>query len=230
MPCLTGANGKAIPPKHATMVTELMLAEFEVSLGVAPGAISCMVVESKAQLWGAGVPMTVMKTGGGDQHGYIWDADRNVGVCGDWLSAPSIEGAAMSGTLLAEAIARAGAESVNLSMKPVFTAVPAADVIGSFAPLPGVREAHQVDGRKGGTGKGQRGRKGRGAGDELSPAPCSPDNVGRKRRQGKGRVQGSWGKEANAGGDGAPERQDPRGKSGRRAKGTARGKGKGGQH
>ncbi|HQT46912.1 MAG: hypothetical protein B7X08_01890 [Acidocella sp. 20-63-7] len=35
----------------------------------------------------------------------LWDADRGLGLCGDWLIAPRIEAAWMSGTLLAERIA-----------------------------------------------------------------------------------------------------------------------------
>ena len=37
--------------------------------------------------------------------GAIWDADRRLGLCGDWLIGPRVEAAWMSGTMLAEQIA-----------------------------------------------------------------------------------------------------------------------------
>jgi len=218
---------EAIPPAHAAMVTELMLSDFETSLGLPPGGIRSGVVESKAQLWGAGVPMTVMETGPGDEHGFIWDDTRKVGVCGDWLSAPSIEGAVLSGTLLAEAIVRArggsGGGSVNLSMKPVFQPVPSSDVIGSFtAGASENRSSVRFDTPgEGGSGKGRRGREGGGSTPFEAPGTSS-----RRRRQGKGRVQGSWRKETTAGGEDTSGKREGPGKG--RSKGAARGKGEGG--
>lgn len=35
---------------------------------------------------------------------YVWDASQGLGVCGDWLVAPRVEGAFLSGAMLAEAI------------------------------------------------------------------------------------------------------------------------------
>jgi predicted NAD/FAD-dependent oxidoreductase len=40
--------------------------------------------------------------------GALWDADRRIGLCGDWLIAPRIEAAWMSGTMLAERIGGSG--------------------------------------------------------------------------------------------------------------------------
>jgi predicted NAD/FAD-dependent oxidoreductase len=40
--------------------------------------------------------------------GALWDADRRLGLCGDWLIGPRVEAAWMSGTRLAERIAASG--------------------------------------------------------------------------------------------------------------------------
>jgi len=112
---------ESIPPGHAAKVIYALLSEFELMTGLTPGSIE--PIETKAQLWGAAVPMNVMVTGEGREHGYIWDHERKVGVCGDWLSSPSIEGAVTSGIQLADAITAARL-SANLTMKPKFRAVP----------------------------------------------------------------------------------------------------------
>ena len=36
--------------------------------------------------------------------GYMWDPERGVGVCGDWCNGSKVEGAFMSGYLLAKAM------------------------------------------------------------------------------------------------------------------------------
>lgn len=38
--------------------------------------------------------------------GSVWDADKNLGICGDWLDVGKVEGAWKSGVHLAEAITR----------------------------------------------------------------------------------------------------------------------------
>ncbi len=40
--------------------------------------------------------------------GILWDVDRRLGACGDWLIGPRVEAAWMSGTMLAERIAASG--------------------------------------------------------------------------------------------------------------------------
>ena len=42
---------------------------------------------------------------GGEGSGALWDADRRLGLCGDWLIGARVEAAWMSGTMLAEQIA-----------------------------------------------------------------------------------------------------------------------------
>lgn len=58
---------------------------------------------TKVQLWGAAVPMNVLRNG--DQ--CVFDGEKQVGVCGDWLVSPCIQGAALSGLALAEKITHA---------------------------------------------------------------------------------------------------------------------------
>ena len=41
---------------------------------------------------------------GAEGSGALWDADLRLGLCGDWLIAPRVEAAWMSGTMLAERI------------------------------------------------------------------------------------------------------------------------------
>eukprot|EP01025_Chloroclados_australasicus_P062501 TRINITY_DN8211_c0_g1_i1.p5 TRINITY_DN8211_c0_g1~~TRINITY_DN8211_c0_g1_i1.p5 ORF type:complete len:110 (-),score=14.61 TRINITY_DN8211_c0_g1_i1:294-623(-) len=62
---------------------------------------------SKVQLWGAAVPMNTW------QHPCVWDAQQQVGICGDWLVKPSIEGAFISGVAMADQIWRHAKQSEN---------------------------------------------------------------------------------------------------------------------
>ncbi|CAJ1386751.1 unnamed protein product, partial [Effrenium voratum] len=75
------------------------------------------------QLWGAAVPLNVCK------QGFLLDAEANIGACGDWLAAPSVEGAIASGLAMGEAIA---GEALVSSQVPLFQAFQA-PAIGSFA-------------------------------------------------------------------------------------------------
>lgn len=52
------------------------------------------------QLWGAALPLNLCA-----QH-FVHDPQSRVGVCGDWLTSPSVEGALFSGLALAEALQR----------------------------------------------------------------------------------------------------------------------------
>jgi hypothetical protein len=58
-------------------------------------------LDKRLQLWGAAVPLNVWTSNDNDT-GFIYDAEHNVGVCGDWLVEPSIAGAWTSGRLLAQ--------------------------------------------------------------------------------------------------------------------------------
>eukprot|EP01024_Parvocaulis_polyphysoides_P055367 TRINITY_DN5661_c0_g1_i5.p1 TRINITY_DN5661_c0_g1~~TRINITY_DN5661_c0_g1_i5.p1 ORF type:complete len:388 (-),score=44.12 TRINITY_DN5661_c0_g1_i5:269-1432(-) len=81
-----------IPKAKAREVTEKMLECFSrVTKLTLPKE-----VYSRVQLWGAAVPMNTY------QHPCVWDAREQVGICGDWLVKPSIEGAFNSGVSMAE--------------------------------------------------------------------------------------------------------------------------------
>lgn len=41
----------------------------------------------KTQLWGAAVPMNILDA----PQGCVLDSSMSVGICGDWLVAPSVE-------------------------------------------------------------------------------------------------------------------------------------------
>jgi predicted NAD/FAD-dependent oxidoreductase len=80
--------------------------------------LSSSILQSRLQLWGAAVPVNTWNydnsnsTGNGDnkegerEGGFVYDATHGVGVCGDWLLQPSIEGAWESGRRLAEWMAK----------------------------------------------------------------------------------------------------------------------------
>jgi len=68
-----------------------------------------------AEMLGTGLPPVLSASShrwryarsGSDGAGSIWDGERQLGVCGDWLIGPRIEAAWMSGTALAGRIAEA---------------------------------------------------------------------------------------------------------------------------
>eukprot|EP00403_Amphidinium_massartii_P004377 CAMPEP_0178381418 /NCGR_PEP_ID=MMETSP0689_2-20121128/5972_1 /TAXON_ID=160604 /ORGANISM="Amphidinium massartii, Strain CS-259" /LENGTH=710 /DNA_ID=CAMNT_0020001599 /DNA_START=52 /DNA_END=2185 /DNA_ORIENTATION=+ len=79
------------------------------------------------QLWGAALPLNVCS------QMYIHDHEAGIGVCGDWLVAPSVEGALQSGLALAEAIDRDLRDaSVVTTAVQRFYAVQGGRAIGSF--------------------------------------------------------------------------------------------------
>ncbi|XP_064633871.1 renalase-like [Lineus longissimus] len=87
-----------IPPKKAEEVTERLLVAFAEVTGLKRGALKpCF---TKVQLWGAAVPMNVLDNG----EECVFDGMHHVGICGDWLTSPCIEGAAVSGLAVAEKI------------------------------------------------------------------------------------------------------------------------------
>ena len=93
----TDASGAALQEVEERVARELLRA-FEMSAGLAPNSIA--PVAQRLQLWGAGVPMNVLSAGP-----CVLDVGAAAGICGDWLLEPSIQGAAVSGPELPEAIA-----------------------------------------------------------------------------------------------------------------------------
>jgi len=73
-----------------------------------PGALQNEILESRVQLWGAGVPLNVWRGDAGKAStngaaaGFVHDPRYQVGVCGDWLQEASIAGAWTSGHRLAQ--------------------------------------------------------------------------------------------------------------------------------
>ncbi|XP_048241536.1 renalase-like [Haliotis rufescens] len=115
-----------IPPGKAQGVTSKLLDAFSQATG--KGQLPA-VVYSRVQLWGAAVPMNVL----GTDEECVFDSFSNVGICGDWLVSPCIQGAALSGLALAERIHQHcnGVAITSTSVKPVF--VPASGhMIGAF--------------------------------------------------------------------------------------------------
>ncbi|XP_069824842.1 renalase-like [Dendropsophus ebraccatus] len=108
MPCWTiissktfGANHKVpqefIPPSKEKEVINLLLNGFAEITGInRQRLVPCF---TKVQLWGAANPLNVLQ----DEE-CVFQSSHNVGICGDWLVSPSVEGAAISGLALAEAI------------------------------------------------------------------------------------------------------------------------------
>ncbi|XP_064603386.1 LOW QUALITY PROTEIN: uncharacterized protein LOC135468857 [Liolophura sinensis] len=87
-----------IPPSKRREVTNKLLSEF----GRVTGLGDRLPKPSKTfvQLWGAAVPMNTLET----SEECVFDGLHHVGVCGDWLVSPCIQGAAISGLALAEHI------------------------------------------------------------------------------------------------------------------------------
>jgi hypothetical protein len=94
-----------LPDDVVANVTSRLLGAVQMTLGLLPEQ-KIRPLESRLQLWGAALPINVWQPsddGGGDGHqGFIYDAEHQVGVCGDWLVEPSIAGAWTSGRLLAD--------------------------------------------------------------------------------------------------------------------------------
>jgi predicted NAD/FAD-dependent oxidoreductase len=70
------------------------------------------ILDSRLQLWGAAVPLNVWDDNTGPA-GFLYDAEHNVGVCGDWLVDPSLAGAWTSGRQLAEYIRQNHAQCLS---------------------------------------------------------------------------------------------------------------------
>ncbi|KAH3886502.1 renalase-like [Dreissena polymorpha] len=115
-----------IPPNVEREVTEKLLAGVQRVTGVAqlpPPAYT------RVQLWGAALPLNVLKT----REECVFDGLHNVGICGDWLTSPCVQGAAVSGLALAEKIHlhHVGTNKSSTSLVPEFQAADG-EVIGAF--------------------------------------------------------------------------------------------------
>ena len=120
-------------------VTGLLFQSLEESLVLPPGSLyrdpiasgSC-VMESRLQLWGAGVPLNTWIPMANDidamTRGFLYDSQYKVGACGDWLLDSSLAGAWESGRRLAEFMASDSESSVGLEGR--FQASSAVDKVG----------------------------------------------------------------------------------------------------
>lgn len=90
----------------------------------------------KLQLWGAGLPLNTWVSS--DKALSLWDQQQQVGVVGDWLCSPSIEGAWRSGRDLAQRLAmplcvRNGGEGSGHDPQPPLMPPPSHGLKGHFA-------------------------------------------------------------------------------------------------
>lgn len=100
----TKSYGKAnkVPQEHipiskAEEITNTLLSAFSGITGIKQLPTPCF---TKVQLWGAALPLNVLSNG----EECVYDSRHNVGICGDWLVSPCLQGSALSGLALAEKI------------------------------------------------------------------------------------------------------------------------------
>lgn len=86
-----------IPPHTEKLVIEKLLLAFRAATRRQELPAPCY---TRVQLWGAAVPINTLAS----RSDCVFDARHQLGVCGDWLSSPCIQGAAISGLSLAEKI------------------------------------------------------------------------------------------------------------------------------
>lgn len=130
-----------LPEDIVANVTHILLRSVEESLSLPPDCI--MPIESRLQLWGAALPLNTWTGCSPDNPekdpppGFVYDDDYGVGVCGDWLLDPSIEGAWESGRRLAEWMAKGGG-TVGLPPNGAFKADEgvSSEGIGSLSAVP----------------------------------------------------------------------------------------------
>jgi predicted NAD/FAD-dependent oxidoreductase len=95
-----------LPDEVVSNVTQLLVGALQEDIiGKGSSDISLLdqVLDSRVQLWGAAVPMNVWRSDDSlNCGGCIYDAEYQVGVCGDWLVDPSIAGAWTSGRDMAK--------------------------------------------------------------------------------------------------------------------------------
>ncbi|XP_033752830.1 renalase-like [Pecten maximus] len=116
-----------IPPQKEKQVTDELLAAFAKVTGI--GSKLPPPRYTRVQLWGAALPLNTLST----KEECVFDGQHNIGICGDWLVSPCIQGAAISGIRLAEFIQNhsSGANRTGTSLQPEFTSTDG-HAIGSF--------------------------------------------------------------------------------------------------
>lgn len=119
-----------IPPKVEKEVTHRLLQAMKRATGLAELPAPKY---TRVQLWGAAVPMNVLKTA--DE--CVFDGQHNIGICGDWLTSPCIQGAAVSGLALAERINKhyTGTDRNSTILEPSFS-LAEGEPIGAFPTNP----------------------------------------------------------------------------------------------
>ncbi|CAI5487763.1 unnamed protein product [Closterium sp. Naga37s-1] len=90
-----------IPLARAARVKEEMLEGVAAALGRPKDSLPAVLFH-KIQLWGAALPLNAPTTAAGGGVDCIMDASTRVGLCGDWLLAPSVQAAAVSGLAMAD--------------------------------------------------------------------------------------------------------------------------------
>mmetsp|Transcript_29105 Transcript_29105/g.78794 ORF Transcript_29105/g.78794 Transcript_29105/m.78794 type:complete len:656 (+) Transcript_29105:182-2149(+) len=104
-----------LPDDVVQNVTQMLLDSIETDIigrtagkEVPKGSLHNQALDSRLQLWGAGVPLNVWRgesagsSSASGSAGFIHDPRYQVGVCGDWLLEASIAGAWTSGRRLAQ--------------------------------------------------------------------------------------------------------------------------------
>ncbi|GJP68291.1 hypothetical protein CLOP_g25021 [Closterium sp. NIES-67] len=124
-----------IPLARAARVKQEMLEGIAAALGRPEESLPAVLFH-KIQLWGAALPVNAPRTAAGGEVECIMDAVTRVGLCGDWLIAPSVQAAAVSGLSLADKIA-AFHEDAAASDPSVFSA-------GLDASFAAVDDAHDI--------------------------------------------------------------------------------------
>eukprot|EP00968_Pinguiococcus_pyrenoidosus_P004130 scaffold273_cov242-Pinguiococcus_pyrenoidosus.AAC.8 len=140
------------------------------------------ILFSKVQLWGAGVPIN--RWAAEDGNPFLFDAAHGIGVVGDWLCKPSVEGAFLSGSDFGAWLSESSAEA-SAGLRGSFIPAGGAAGIGDVCDAPMAPEQIYMSekefevvqrgrggrGQRGGRGKGGRGgRGGRGGGRRPRPA------------------------------------------------------------
>jgi len=116
-----------IPPHVEKQISKLLLEAFCNAAGLKRKLPS--VCFQKLQLWGAAVPINTLS---GDQE-CVFDGQRQIGICSDWLTSPCVQGAAVSGLALAESIGRhAQGDTTSTNLHPRFKVERLDSPIGAF--------------------------------------------------------------------------------------------------
>ncbi|CAE8588893.1 unnamed protein product [Polarella glacialis] len=113
------------------------------------------------QLWGAANPLNVC-----NQH-FVHDPQHQVGICGDWLTSPSVEGALFSGLALAAALERElRGGGLGGTGARRFQGLTGGHAIGNFGGADGLSVAAAVEAatRSGGKGQDHGNSEGKGKG------------------------------------------------------------------